>query len=179
MKSLEDISKEDRLAFDDLEPNDGHAQRFQQKLNKTTDASRRNPMQMMWWAAAVIAGILLVSRAVPSADETSAPIQEATIGLSDISPEMAEVESYFTRRIRSEKKHLIDDDREEAYEQLIATQLNQLEEDYELLRQELNQHQGDQRIVRYMVENYRLRLRLLETHLNKIEQYDPQNPSNK
>ncbi|MEQ9186323.1 MAG: hypothetical protein RLP15_01210 [Cryomorphaceae bacterium] len=179
MKSLEDISKEDRLAFDDLEPNEGHAQRFRQKLNKTLGTRTKNPMQMMWWAAAVIAGILLVTKAVPSSDGAPEPMQEATIGLSDISPEMAEVESYFTRRIRSEKKHLSDDGNQAEYEQLIEAQLNQLEADYELLRQELNEHQGDQRIVRYMVENYRLRLRLLETHLDKIEKYVPQNPSNK
>ncbi|NQV53228.1 MAG: hypothetical protein HQ500_08585 [Flavobacteriales bacterium] len=177
MKSLEEIISADRSSFDDQEPNQGHAKRFEQKLRKVSEEPKsNNPMQMVWWAAAVIVGILFVTRAVPNGEgEMDQPIQQATIGLSDISPEMAEVEGYFSDQIRTKKRSIVSTDSEEMIGQLVAGQLHQLEEDYEALRQELNHHQGDQRIVRYMVENYRLRLMLLEMHLEKIEKYEQQN----
>lgn len=178
MKSLEEHIQDQRSELDNLEPNEGHASRFRAKLDQHLPSPKKDPMRMIWWAAAVVAFILLTTQVVMrtgSGPLLDAPIQEATIGLSDISPEMAEVEAYFVGRIDDKKEQLQTKESRETRPDLLSAELSQLESDYEALKKELTDHDGDERVVRYMVENYRLRLMLLETHLEKIEAVEQRN----
>ena len=56
MSNLEDFIRENRGAFDSEEPTPGHLQRFENKINTRKESS---PIAQFWWAAAVVAGILI------------------------------------------------------------------------------------------------------------------------
>ena len=126
-------------------------------------------MRMVWWAAAAVILLLGITNGLPNLGGEEEEVQVATMSLSDISPEMEEVETYFTSSIKKQQTVVAETPMAPKHNDLLDTQLEQLEKDYERLRLELTNHPGDERIIRYMVENYRLRLLLLETHLDKIK----------
>lgn len=167
MSTLEDRFKENIEPFDSEEPTPGHAERFQKRLSSR---KVKPTLRSLWMAATILAGFFVVTQLMPTASPDEAgTVEEATMGLADISPEMAEVELYFSEQI-AEKKNSLDTSKDEA--SLLGEELDKLEQNYSDLKLELSKTQGDERVVRWMIENYRLRLQLLELHLERTEQYN-------
>ncbi len=84
--------------------------------------------------------------------------------IPDYMVELAEVETYYSVEIDSrldELKNLGDDD-------VISEELNLLREEFDALKAEMGDQINDERIVRAMINNYRLRLELLKEILIEI-----------
>jgi hypothetical protein len=158
-----------REDFDFEEPNAGHKKRFLDKLNNrnTLAENKTSSVRKLWRPLIGVAAsiILLIS--------VFAGIQKDsnTRDLANISPEMASTEDFFLNAITSELEKLNSEESPE-YQELIVDALFQikiLEENYELLKLDLNESGDDKRVIYAMISNFQNRIDLLQ---NVVEQID-------
>ncbi|MDP5093094.1 MAG: hypothetical protein NWQ17_07270, partial [Polaribacter sp.] len=98
--------------------------------------------------------------------------QKASIDLADISPKLEEVQGYFVAAIH-QKTTVLEKNKTLENELIVKqtlSQLEDLEKEYQHLLKELNKQGNQEKIINFMIENYQLRLEILENMLKKINQ---------
>jgi len=155
--------------FDIHEPRSGHLDRFEKRL-RGVQPRKKTSWKWMSIAASVI---LLIGFGLGNMSKNE-------VGLSAISPKMAEVQTYFVNTIDREIKE-IEMNRNLQTEDLIEQALDDLEEledNYKLFVQELEKNGQQRKIINAMINNYQQRLDILQKTLEQIELIkNPQNIS--
>lgn len=155
--------------FDELPPS-GHQMRFREKLLDTHEQKTKRRVLPMWaigLAAALLVFLIsaLVVYNIDSANDSAA----SSRGLADVSVEMNQMEHYYVDQInqRTAKLDLADPDINS-----LVKRYKKLEEDYEQLTIVLNKDFDNEKVIDAMIENYQLRLRILEGIKMKMELND-------
>ncbi|MBT8282406.1 MAG: hypothetical protein KJO86_01605 [Muriicola sp.] len=163
---IEDLFKKISPELDREEPMAGHQDRFLEKLQAQ---NARKPGGVSWWKPLAIAASVALLFGVfigslyqnPSAEET----------LAEMGPEVSNTELYFAAVIEEQLTLLQQQDSPEA-KILIADAMDQLaflEEDYSQMRTDLLEG-GDYKIIlSAMVQNFQMRIDLLEDVMQKVE----------
>jgi hypothetical protein len=137
-------------------------------------------VRKLWYAAAAAAAIALVMVGAWMTNGTSVPVlaeipnvtetPAAIVSLSDVSPEMAEVEDYFIQSV-STRVQAVDNygQASESFVQSCLGRLELLESDYAELKKDLSANLNDQRVINAMIQNYRIRLQVLDQLLRQLE----------
>ncbi|MBL4577907.1 MAG: hypothetical protein JKX74_05505 [Flavobacteriales bacterium] len=166
---LEDFIKSNQEDFDLSEPRDGHLERFEAQLSSIEKRDAFSWRNLLKIAAVVIfvlgSGVLLVN------DDSSTVNASTGLDLKDISPELAEVASFYTDQIENATEELTpmkSIDKLEDSENL-KQQLELLEVDYKQLKIELKDNYADERLINSMIKNYQLRLQIIEQYMNQIK----------
>lgn len=78
--------------------------------------------------------------------------------------ELEEVETYYTDEIQNRLEELstIEDNN------IVLKEIELLKNDFDALKEEMGDHVNDERVLRAMIKNYRLRLQLLNEVLNEV-----------
>jgi len=101
---LEDFIKSNQEDFDISEPADGHLERFEAKLASVEKKKSFDWRNLLKVAAVIIfvlgSGVLLVN------DDSSTAIASDGLDLSDISPELGEVASFYVDQIQNATEEL-------------------------------------------------------------------------
>lgn len=154
--------------FDIHTPNDGHVQRFFQKLEQNKSPynikSRRSFNRAYLTVAASIIlcfGLFMILNPGPK-----------TMGLAGVSPQLSQTEAFFTMAINHELEK-IKAQKTPDNQTLIVDALNQLkilEENYKLLTIDLRESGNDKRVINAMIGNFQSRINILENVLQIIDQ---------
>ena len=184
--TLKDFIDDNRDDLDGNTPPEGHLERMKARLGENTSASSNEPkvisfeVRKLWYAAAAAAAIAVIVVSVwmtnsdpsPQVAEHPTPIETPTTfaSLGDVSPEMAEVEDYFIQSV-STRVQLVDnyDQPSESFVQSCLGRLAALEIDYSELKKDLSANSNDQRVINAMIQNYRIRLQVLDQLLQQLE----------
>lgn len=161
--NLEKIFKELENQFDVREPNIGHFNRFEAKLNK---GIKPNILFKRWSFIAIAASIILLFGVWLGKSFSNQGME-----LAKVSSEMEETQSYFTTTI-SKELETIETERNSDTEQLIndgLLQLDILEKQYGKLTLELKESTEDKRIIYAMISNFQQRIEVLQNLLIQIE----------
>lgn len=149
--------------FDVHEPISGHESRFMRKLQhpkkKTTS----------WKWMSIVASITLLLGFYLGSSH-----QKNQIDLEDISPKMAETQSYFTNILHQELKE-VERFRNLDTESLIEDSLDEieeLEEQYNKFKAELNTEGNQQLQVKEMIANYQKRLQIIQRLLVLLQKLE-------
>ena len=148
--------------FDFQEPNIGHIKRFEQKLN----SSKKKTTTSWKWMSVAASVILMFGFYLGSSH------QKKQVELSDISPKLEEVQSYFVSTINQELKTL-ENSRSLETETIIEEALNELEEleeSYNFFLTDLNTNGYQEKLINEMIKNYQQRLEILENVMKQIKQ---------
>ena len=88
---------------------------------------------------------------------------------SDIAPDLKEAESYYTKKVEVKYSELVNHNPDPS----VITDLKQIDEVQKELKKELENAPATAReeIVRRMIENYQIKLGILERVLNHIEEH--------
>ena len=171
---LKKFIQENRSAFKELEPSANHASRFEKKL---ASDSKSNPFRMLWLAAAVIVLFLGIGAVLKLINQAPVEVQSAGMSLSEISPELGEIERFLSEEIKQTTAMVQSVNGSSVDLASINKHLESLETEYVYLKLELAKNQGDQRIIERMIQNYKTRLLLLEKHLKMTKsQHQPLKP---
>lgn len=163
--NLEHIFKNLDNQFDIEEPSMGHFDRFEQKLNKPKNNSRRKIYKLIV-GLSVAASIILFVGIWIGAQYTNKGME-----LAGISTEMEETQSYFVNTINKELE-TIENERNSTNEKVIndgLDQLKKLETQYTALTLELKESNEDKRIIYAMISNFQQRIDVLQSILIQIE----------
>lgn len=166
---LEKFIQENREEFEILEPGNGIWEKIEKNIQPHKTISWR---KVMWRAAAVII-IFIASymvhdfidgRKVRIADRKNKNDKELMI------PEIREAEVYYSNLINEklkEIKPMLADN--PVIEQEISTDLKQLDSNYVALKNDLKDNIANQEVIEAMIQNYRLRLSILEDVLSQLK----------
>ncbi|NNK79889.1 MAG: hypothetical protein HKO93_00200, partial [Flavobacteriales bacterium] len=124
----------------------------------------------LWPIGASIAAILAVGALLFTLDDFNGEedIQEhmtAGLDLSAFGEELAEVDRYYAIQVGQRMERLSAYDVDEG----LMEEMNFLNEEFESLKEEMGEGIDDTKVVEALIENYRLRLQLLEDLLEAVE----------
>lgn len=149
--------------FDLEEPRFGHLERFQERL--TNQGKKKKKIASFKWMS-IAASIILMIGFWLGSNHT-----EKQLLLADVSPEMAETETFFVTTIKQELKE-IEKVRNPRTERIIEDALNQLEsleDKYKDLVKALNTSNNDRRVIYAMISNYQNRIEVLQNAIKQID----------
>lgn len=177
MDALENFIKENREAFDSEHPSADLWQRIEASLpeERVVVLRPRSRFRALRIAAAVLlligTGTVLGLFLNPS---HFGPASGATtFSLAAVAPQHAEAEQFFRRQIAGKVAQLQDAGKAEE----VMTDLNQLEKQMEELKKAFQEAPRESRefIIHSMIQNYQLRIELLERVLEEVRSSHPQN----
>jgi hypothetical protein len=170
MDKIQNFIEENKSSFEQERLTQGHADRFAAKLNAQT--SKKQPkvyrLKPLWIAAGLA---LLLGTSFFLGTQFNSELTPKK-GLAQVSEEMGQTEFYYTSLIKVEMKKL------DAYPDLESSemvesaldQLEKLEKDYEELEISLAQAPENKNIVSAMINNFQLRVQVLNELLERINQ---------
>ena len=154
----------------------GHEFKFEQKLN-TSSPQKNTNLSWLKVAAAIVAivslaGTIFYAGMISNQPEVADKPQPdlPLLALQNVSSDMEEVETYYKNQIKNEKKKAIVAVELNPELKVFFEELNHLEQQYQLLREELTRNQNNDRIIQSMIRNYQLRLSLLQKLLIKTKE---------
>ena len=162
MSELEDFIKKNKEQFELQEPTDGHLERFIRKLDKEEE-SKKTSVVTFWRVAAAIIILVAVSVSVllPRFNTTD-DVQYASMTLGDVSEDLAEVELYYESKLEKEYEALNELSQSDPEVKAYMDELEKLNEVYKELESQLYSSASHEKLVLAMIENFRLRLSLIE-----------------
>ena len=164
--NLEHKFKELENLFDLEEPNIGHFDRFEAKLNNVTPKVHKNRFKMV--ASIAVAASVILFFGIWIGSEFS----DKGMQLASVSTEMQETQSYFVSVIEKEMR-TVEKERNTDTEKIISdglNQLNKLENQYNELTLELKESTEDKRIIYAMISNFQQRIDVLQSLLLQIQE---------
>lgn len=172
---LEKMIRENKEAFETDAP-EGHAERFEARLNQQFGKAKRPAWKPYLQAAAAILLIWLAGN--QAYHYFSQPPHEQPASLASVSPEYAEVEFYYTSAINqgmheweklSRNGYLTDED-----QQLMQNEMDEFDRTYTRLQQELAANPEDERVINAMLELYQTKLSIITLIIQKLEEIKQQ-----
>lgn len=186
MKTRDDIEKLIQQHLESLnsaEPQEGHFERFEHKLNRQNKKKKVN-YNMVWKVAAIVIIVLLAANQAyiylsPDAQKSMMernPKNE--ISLASVSDEYREVEFYYTNAINVglrewgelEQAGLITS----AEQNLMDNELEEFEARFKTLQADLAANPNDERVINAMLEYYQAKLSIISLIVSKLEEVKTQ-----
>ena len=157
---LEEFVRDQRLEFDSFEPRDD----LWGEIEKELDKGRKRSIFFYTYRVAAVAAIFLLSITVQKF------FFQKGSGSIEI-PELKEAESYYAGLIDAklqEAKPLLVGYPE--IEEVIDQDLSELDSIYNALKEDLKDNIANQEVISAMIENYRLRIEILEEMLGFLSE---------
>jgi len=169
MKDLDKILQENRSSFDSFEPNEGHFERFENKL--ADFHSKKNTFSFSYLLKAATVAILVVLSGLWVYDNITTSTSNQGIALSEVSPEYNEVEIYYTQLVNQKYNELnqfqfIDS----TQKSILMQELTEMDEMYELLKKDLTTNPKDERVINAMIKHYQLKVEVMNQIVHQLEQ---------
>ena len=165
---LEEWIKTNREALRTSLP-EGHVQRFEARLNQTKEVPKQPEKKSWTWLLVAASVLALVGMFTWISPEKEGEVQQvakvptdSSWTLRDVSSDLAEVEDFYLESIAVQLGQIEEGAKDEAVYLHHAQQWRVLEEQYDQLKKDLALSQGDPRVVAAMIQNYRLRMEVLQ-----------------
>ncbi|HKK38134.1 MAG TPA: hypothetical protein VJ949_01820 [Cryomorphaceae bacterium] len=168
MSELENFINENRDSFDKEPMPLGHENRFLMKIEKQ---KIENENRVRFWrvAAAIIVLLIAGGSLLLPRFNSPADVQYGSMALSDVSSDMANIEFYYTSQLEEKYAGLQELSETNMEVKSLFDELTFLNDEYENLERELYRSGTSDRVILAMIENFRLRLKIVEK-LEKIKQ---------
>jgi len=167
MSDLEKFIKKERDSFDEEPLPLGHENRF---LMKTEKQKIENENRVRFWRVAAAITVLLLAGGSLLLPRFNSPVdvQYGSMALSDVSSDMANIELYYTSKLEEKYEGLQELSETNTEVKSLFYELTFLNEEYDNLERELYRSGTSDRVILAMIENFRLRLKIME-ELEKIK----------
>ena len=169
MKDWADTQKDSNVYDTDL---DGIWDSIAERLDEQDKKKGKKPVMWVRYAAA----ILLLAVTGFTFYYNSLKNNPGTISLESISMELADAEVYYSS-LYGEKLEMIQSSGVQLDEEIYAD-LHSMDSVYKDLKTDLKDNVDNEEVVQAMLENYRMRVQILERILQQIEEKEGNNTTN-
>lgn len=177
MNSIEDFIKENKEMFMNIEPPEGHFDRFEERLKKM---KRTNKIRLITRISSIAAiGLLLITSSIFIYDRYF-DREPLMLNLGDISPEMQKVEYYYTSQVDRLSIGIdsLSEGSQENLKKMMADELAEMDSIHNELQKKLGSNPGDDRVVNAMITYYQTKLGMMKSFLETLTQIKQKNNSN-
>ena len=174
MKDLDKIIQENRSVFDSFEPDEGHFDRFEQKL---LDLNKKKKIFTIGYIlkAAVVA-LMVVLSGLWVYDNFSPSTIKKGIALSEVSPEYNEVEIYYTQLVNQKYTEINQFQfLDSTQKSMLIKELDAMDLIYENLKEDLTTNPNDERVINAMIKHYQLKVEVMNQILSQLQQVKNKN----
>ncbi len=173
MKNIEKYIIENREAFDTMEPSPVHFAKFERRLQ---GKGRVRVLEFLTPALKVAAIFVLVALSSLWIIDNFFTINQPGrgISLSQVSPEMKEVEIYYTSMIEDKYTELksIDLNSEEIQKDILMKELDEMNSVYESLKIELESSPGNEKIINAMIHYYQMKAEVMSQIILQLKELE-------
>jgi hypothetical protein len=176
MNTLDDFIKENKEMFMNIEPPEGHFERFGERLRQQ---QRRKKIRFITRISSIAAvGLLLIASSIFVYDHYF-DNRPQLLNLGDVNPQMNKVEYYYTSQIDQLSVGLdsLSADSQESLKKMMAGELAEMDSIHHELQKKLGSNPGDERIVNAMITYYKTKLGMMKSFLNTLNQIKQTNNS--
>lgn len=176
MKNIEDIIRENRDLFEDIEPPKGHFERFNALLEARLHSGgiKRSIVPYLLKAAVVT---LLVTLSSLWIWDNFLSKDGTRMTLGDVSPQFREVENYYIHQV-----NLLEDEINNAnftddpeHKKMLTSEMRSMDSVYVQLQKELKANPNDERIISAMIEHYQTKLEVMSYIVNQLKSIRDEN----
>ena len=169
MKDLDKIIQENRSEFDSFEPNEGHFERFEQRLYELN--KKKKTFTIGYILKAAVITLLVVLSGLYVYDTFSPHVMKDGIALREVSPEYNEVEIYYTKLVNQKYSEInqfqfIDS----TQKSMLMKELSEMDLIYDNLKKDLITSPNDERVINAMIQHYQLKVEVMNQILNQLQQ---------
>ena len=164
MDKLKEYIKNNRRKFDDIEPTDGHIERFAARLNARQPKQPKRSIRILVTAISGIAAAILVALMV-------LPTKQAADSCT-LSSELAEVSGYYATMLEQEIEkiqQLVAYTDSETKAELLSDIMIMREESSEFLQQICASHMDDADSIPFVVMHYQGKIDALQVTVSLLE----------
>lgn len=160
----------------DSNPPEGHRNRFEQRLEEEENLNPKGVQFHISYkllrrvAVAAILVIAVTFTWLVNDSKVETPVNEG-MSLAAISDKYQDVETFYRREVNN-RLILIENsgsDMEKSIYREAISKLTKLENSYKLLEKDLGSNPDNLRVINAMIQNYQLRIKVLETLYKKLE----------
>lgn len=185
MKKLEDIIRNNREKFDDLEPAEGHFDRFQNKLNSHNKKSSFSLSYKFVLKAAVV-GLLVVLSSLWLYDNIYDNQSTEQIAVKNVSPEFREAQLYYSGMVNRKYNQIQDFEfKSKKQKKMLLNELKAMDTVYHNIKQDFEENPNDPRVMNALIRHYQMKLEVMSQVLEQLNQVqaiknnDNENKTNK
>ncbi len=179
MKNIEEIIRKNKDSFEDLEPMDGHFDRFNWKLEKRLHSQIKRRSIIPYLLRAAVVTILVTFSSLWVWDNFIRS-EKNLMALGDVSPEYREVENYYVHQVNLMEGELNNIDFSANPEQklILENELNNMDSVYVQLQKELKINPNDERIINAMIEHYQTKVDIMNYIVGQLKAIRNENQNN-
>jgi hypothetical protein len=178
MKNIEDIIKNNRSAFDDKEPAEGHFERFQQKLEQHDKKSIQLTWRFVMKAAMV--GILVVLSGLWLYDNIYDRSPQDQYPNQNVSPEIKEAQIYYSSMVEQKYEKIKSFDfKDESQKKMLLKELREMNEAYKSIQEDLESNPDDPRVINALIRHYQMKLDVMNQILSQLKHINQNNNKEK
>lgn len=165
---IDDLFRDLRGTFDTEEPADAHLERFIAKLESASSGTRTKNRRKWGWPLSIAASLLLLGTLTFNYIYFTPTIEQQ---VTQISPEISNTGNYFGSLIQEKIKEMQNESTPATEKMITDTmiQLQKLDNDYKKMEQDLLNGGNSKLILSAMVNNFQMRIDLLNDILEQIE----------
>lgn len=176
---LERLILNNHHSIQDEEPLEGHFERFEARLLKSSKPERTIKFRPVLKIAAIVVFALL---AVNQARIWFIPEKKEALTLGSISAEYREVEFYYTNAIQVGMNQWQKLSREgfvsESEQQIMQKEQLEFDQMYQKLLEDLKANPNDDRVINALLEYYQSRMNVITIIINKLQEAKQQKNNN-
>ena len=170
MKKLEDIIRNNKEKFDDLEPAEGHFERFQSKLNNYNNKSSFSLSYKFVLKVAVV-GLLVVLSSLWLYDNIYDNQSTQQIVVENDTSEFREAQLYYSSMVDRKYNQIQDFEfRSKKQKKMLLNELKAMDSVYYSIKQDFKENPNDPRVMNALIRHYQLNLDVMTQVLEQLNQ---------
>jgi|GEM_PF-372467 len=183
MKKLEDIIRNNKEKFDDLEPADGHFERFQNKLNNYNNKKSSFSLSYKFVLKVAVVGLLVVLSSLWLYDNIYDNQSTEQIAVKNIPPEFREAQLYYSGMVDRKYNQIQDFEfKSKKQKKMLLNELKAMDSVYYNIKQDFKENPNDPRVMNALIRHYQMKLEVMTQvveQLNQVQEIKNQDNKNK
>ena len=171
MKKFEDIIRNNKEKFDDLEPAEGHFERFQNKLNRYNNKKTSFFSSYKVVLKAAVVGLLVVLSSLWLYDNIYDNQPKEQLAVKNASPEFREAQLYYSSMVNKKYNQIQNFEfKSKKQKKMLLNELKAMDSVYYNIKQDFKENPNDPRVMNALVRHYQMKLEVMTQVLEQLNQ---------
>lgn len=171
MKTLDEFIKSNTGHFNEESPQDGHFDRFEEKLDRfDSRRSMKAKMFILKIAAALIIGLFISLAAYRTF--FNKPAQLSGDYVTNVDAELNEAENFYTSQLDQYKTKIqnlrFNNDQDEK--KMVLSEFSEMDKQVRLMKEDLRQNPEDERVIHAIINLYQVKIEMMDMIISRTQQ---------
>lgn len=180
MKTIDEILRDNKDLFENMEPSEGHLERFRLKLEQRSHPVSIKRSIVPYLLRAAVVTLLITLSSLWTWEHFISP-GSRRMALGDVSPQYKEVESFYIHQVNMMEDEIvtIDFKNNPLQKEMFINEMKSMDSAYIQLQKELKDNPDDERIINAMIGHYQTKIEVMTYIVNQLKSIRNENLNKK